>query len=289
MRASLGAGAHSLMGSGVDPMRFADAVATLANVGFEHLMLLGGEQNAGVAADGDAPDPFPNLADSDLGALSATVARHGMRVSSVFPGCPIDYSSAGVDGTVERLLAYREITWRLGCSTMIIPTKSTRERGLSTAAKRQAIELTSLVMNALACDDRHDRFTVAVDVHHGAIIETVEDCRLLLSLCPCQRAGICLNMGHLSSSKQPGWELLEECPERVPVVAWKDHRPAPEKAHGWESVPLGQGVTELERYRDALVSGGCQGMHLITVEHAPAETKVKALQDSVRVLRNLGV
>jgi len=270
-------------------MPFAEAVATLAGIGFEHLMLLGSEQSPGIAADGDAPGPFPNLADSDLGALSATVARHGMRISSVFPGCLIDYSGAGVDATVERLLAYREITWRLGCATMIIPSKPALEKGLSTADKRQAIERTSRVMNALACADRHSRFTVAVDVHHGAIVETVEDCRLLLSLCPCPRAGICLNMGHLSSSKQPGWELLEECPERVPVVAWKDHRRAPGKPHRWESVALGQGITELERYRDALVSGACEGMHLITVEHAPAEAKVKALQDSIQTLRSLGV
>lgn len=76
MRASLGAGAHSLMGSGVEPMRFVEAVATLAGIGFEHLMLLGREQSEGVVANGDAPGPFPNLAGSDLGALSATVAQH---------------------------------------------------------------------------------------------------------------------------------------------------------------------------------------------------------------------
>ena len=43
--------------------RFVEAVATLAGIGFEHLMLLGREQSEGVAADGDAPGPFPNLAD----------------------------------------------------------------------------------------------------------------------------------------------------------------------------------------------------------------------------------
>jgi sugar phosphate isomerase/epimerase len=130
---------------------------------------------------------------------------------------------------------------------------------------------------------------VAFDIHYGAAIESVADCERLFELAPDPRAGIALNIGHMTTCRQEGWNLLRDHLDRVHVVAWKDHllEPPPEATHPVYSVELGTGDSPLERYAEGLRGNEGAVEHLITFEHVPLAEKKEALRRSLAYLRGL--
>jgi len=286
----IGAGPHSVVSFGNPAaMTFREATAQIAACDYEHLMVLGSEKGPPLDKAGDAPAAFVNLMESDPAALLKSVSGFGLRVSCVYPGCPLDYSAEGVKPTVERLLRYRETIRALGCHVMCLSVSGARRPGMPFEEKREAVARVAEVIDAVASDEPGDLFKVGIDIHYGAIVETVADCEYLLERCGNTNAGLCLNMGHLSSAKQDGWTLLEKYPGRVHIVAWKDHKVPEDGSRPWVSVRLGDGLTQLEKYVAAWKSSGCLGVHLITVEHEPPERKAAALRESLQYLRGMGV
>ena len=102
--------------------------------------------------------------------------------------------------------------------------------------------------------------------------------------------GVLLNIGHLTTGGQEGWRLIEEFPERLPIIAWKDHSLHPDRPRPVWSIELGTGDSPFGEYVRALRRLGPAAeclCHVINVEHEPAERRVAALARSLRYMQRL--
>lgn len=276
----IGTSTHAIAGFGEPSKPFRQAVAEMAECGFQHFLLLTSEAGPPVDCSGNAPAALINLRDSNLPALLRTVASHGLRVSSVYPGFGLDYSPEGMTSTIEGLKVYRDLAWELGCHVMVHSVSSFGKARVPLDEKKDAIERVAEVMDAVASDKPGAVFKMAVDIHYSGIVETVADGEYLLACAQKQNAGLCLNIGHMTTLGEEGWDLLERHPERVHVLAWKDHLLGDDLPKPVVSVELGTGKSPFHKYAEVLKRVRCQGLNYITFEDVPFEEKKDALRRS---------
>ena len=266
---------------------FRQVVAEIAQCGYSHLFLYSSEDGPAVDQGGDAPTALVNVLKSDLDALLRTVSSQGLRISFIYPGFDLDHSSKGIDGTIDRLKAYRDLAWRLGCHTMIHSAGKAQAPNLPLENKKKQIEAVAQIMDALASDTPGEIFKMAVDIHYGAIIETVSDCKYLLEQVKRKNSGLCLNIGHLTTSGERGWELLENFPERIHTIAWKEHLEENNSAKPFKAIELGKGHTPFHKYIQVLRKTECKAPHLITIEDVPLDEMMGALSRSNQLLERM--
>ncbi len=281
MKLEFGTSMHAVAGFGAPGKPFKRVVAEAAETGFKHLMLLTYEAGPAVTAEGEAPDSFVNLLQSDIDGLMRTVSSHGLRVSSVYPGFGLfDLTPDGVSRTIERLVAYRDLAWRMGSHLMIHPAGVSENPQATLDQKKERIEALAAIMDGVASDTPGSLFKMAADIHYGSSLMTLDDCAHFLKVAKKRNSGLCLNMGHLTTSHQDGWTLVEQFPERIHVMAWKDHKLDHGGEHPVYSVELGTGDTPFRRYWEAYQRVDCDAIHLITFEDVPFEDKKNALRRS---------
>ena len=280
----IGTSTHAIAGFGKPGKPFRQALAEIAECGCQHFMLLASENGPAVDAEGNAPDALVNLPESNVPALLKTASQHGLRISCVYPGCALDFSDEGAQGTIERLLAYRELAWRLGCHVMVHGAGRAPAPRTPLEQKIAQIERVARVMDSVSSDRPGQVFKMAVDVHFGGIIETAADCRRLLKAAANRNSGLCLNMGHMTTLDEAGWTLLEDHPARVHVLAWKDHLTGSNLPSPVYSVELGKGRTPFAKYAAVYRSSTCAALHLITFEDVPYAEKKDALARSRQYL-----
>jgi len=278
----VGLGPHSLAGFGHPGKTLGQVLSETADAGYGHFMFLAWEGNPGADGEGDAPDAFINLLASDLGALRRRLGRHGLRTSAVYPGFIPDYAPGTVKNTIERLRAYREPAWELGCDLLILPAGPAEAPRLPLARKRDHVLRVAQVANAVASDTPGARCRVAIDAHHHALLESAEDCEFLLANTEQNGAGICVSMGHLHTAGSRGWELILRHPGRVHAIAWKDHRTKhdPTGRHPFTAHELGTGDTPLREYVRAVLKTLHPGPHYITLDDVPREARADAMRRS---------
>ena len=127
-------------------------------------------------------------------------------------------------------------------------------------------------------------FGLGVDIHHTAWVEGVDDCRLLLDSMPCENAGIILNIGHITSAEGYGWLLVDEYPNRIPVVGWKDQLV-------WQKIgrarcgqlSWGTGHSPFELYIKAFKRHSAARVHLINCENVPDEGASRCVTKESRI------
>jgi len=272
---------HAVAGFGPPGKPFRQVVAETAETGFKHLMLLTSEAGPKVDANGDAPDSFVNILESNHDGLMRAVSSHGLRVSSVYPGFGLfDLTSDGIPRTIDRLRAYRDVAWRLGSHLMIHPAGTSEPATATLDEKKVHIDALAEIMDGVASDTPGEIFKMAADVHYGSSLMTVADCEYFLSVARKRNTGLCLNMGHMTTSGEKGWELLERHPDRIHVLAWKDHELGHKGEHPVVSVELGKGKTPFEKYVEVYRKVDCDAIHLITFEDVPFDEKKEALRRS---------
>ena len=278
---SLGVVSHAV---GHQPMPLERCLACIAEAGGEHVMLLAAPDGPAIRPGVIAEGQFPNLLDSDPEYLAAIVHRQGLRLGSIRPSVPLDLSSdEAAERSFRRALPYAAFARRAGCDHLCLPPPFRADvdtnGGHATAVARLA-----RLMDMLA---EAEGRVISVDVHSSCVVETVDDCRALLGRLRSGRSGVVLNLGHLTTNGQPGWELIREWPERVPIVAWKDHSLAPNRPYHVYSVELGTGDTPLARYVAACKAAALPAQHVVNVMHAPAGQEVVVLKRSLDHLRQL--
>lgn len=286
-RLEFGSGIHAIAGFGEPGKPFRQCIRELASAGYAHFMLMGWEPNAGVGADGDAPQAFINFFESDRAALLKTVAGHGMRISSIYPGFGL-FNLRDPQETIDKLLRYRDFAWSIGVRQMIHPTGAAKQPTAPLDEdKRRDIRTVAQIMDAVASDAPGQVFRMAIDIHYNATLETIADCEYFMDCTSNPAAGFCLNMGHQTTSNQPGWELLERYPERIQVMAWKDHLVPGEPDKPVVSVELGKGHTPFKRYIEVWRRVPTQALQMITMEDVPHEERLEILNRSRIYLEKL--
>lgn len=283
----IGTSTHAIAGFGQPGKPFRQAVAEMADCGYSHFLLLTSENGPPVDKTGTASEALVNIRESDLSAVLKTVSSHGLRISCMHPGSLLNFSPEGFDQTINSLKVYRDIAWRLGCYVMAHSAGRSEEPHTPLEDKKEQIQLVAQVMDAISSDKPGEIFKMAVDIHYGGIVETVADCEYLLSCAKNTNSGICLNMGHMTTLGERGWELLLRFPERVHILAWKDHLTGDNLPKPVVSCELGRGTTPFQRYLEAYQKVQCKALHLITFEDVPYDEKKDALKRSYEYLIGL--
>jgi sugar phosphate isomerase/epimerase len=278
-----GTSTHAISEFGNDVKPFHQALAEVRECGFEQLLLM---SPAGPAMQaGDRPGAaMLNLFDSDLGAVKQAIEEAGLEIASVHGGLVNLSSGETRQQSIAQLHRLADCARALGCGMISHNAGQAPQPLLPHEQKREVIEQLAEVMSAAA--EYAPELQVAVDIHYHSPAETIADCEYLLERLPAN-AGLLLNIGHMTTCEQPGWELLERHAGRIPMIAYKDHRTDAERPHPVTSVELGTGGSPFAEYIRVLKRRPTEHVHLITFEHVPLEEKKAALARSLQYLRRL--
>jgi len=276
---------HAMTYHGQDTVPLPEGLRTLRRAGFEGVMLMS-RPGGPVLREGQVPDAcLIDLTASDLDLVGRFAEDADIEITSVF-GSGVNVSDdAAMEQTVETLTAVAEVGRRLGCRFMGHPCVRAEATGMTTADKRDVIDRLLRCIDAVAAAAPEVLF--GVDVHYHGSVESVADCRYYVERAEHDNVGILLNTGHMTTTGQPGWELLETIPERVFIMGWKDHLTGPDLERPVVSVELGTGHTDFGKYIERLKGDPTERLHLINVEDTPIAEKEDALRASREYLQRL--
>jgi sugar phosphate isomerase/epimerase len=270
---------------------FEEGLATFKEIGFDTLLLVGNARARPVSADGTCPDVMPDILHSDPEHVLKAVGKAGLEIAAVyFAGHPgwMDLSSdAGAQSTLTTLKAYGAGALRLGCTCLAHSVQSCGQTRMPTAAKTAEIKRLAMCMSETANTYAEQGLHVCGDVHYRSWVEGLEDCRLLLNAMSSPKAGLLMNTGHLTTAEAYGWLLIDEYPERIRCVGWKDHSLAPDRPSPMYSVELGTGACPLELYVRGFKRHPADRVHVINCEHVPDPERPAALRRSLQHLKRL--
>ena len=269
-------------------MSFEKTLAAIQKLGFDFILLLTSRVAEPVNAEGRSDSPFPNVLASNPEYVRKAVRNAGLEIGALhFSGDINIDNDAGIEPTIAGLKEYAAYALALGCKYLTHPVSSCGRSRRPTAEKATEIKRLATCMNAVAETFMGEGLQIGVDIHHTAWVEGLDDCRLLLDSMPCENAGIILNIGHMTSAESYGWLLVDEYPNRIPVVGWKDHSLAKDRPRPMWSIELGTGHSPFELYIKAFKRNPGARVHLINCENVPDEERIAVLQRSREYLTTL--
>ena len=269
-------------------MSFEKTLAAIKELGFDFILLLTSRGTEHVSAEGTSESPFPNVLDSDPEHVRKAMRNAGLEIGALHFSGDIDIDSdEGIEPTIAGLKEYAAYALALGCKYLTHPVSSCGRSKMPTAEKATEIKRLAVCINAVAETFMAEGLRIGVDIHYTAWVEGLDDCRLLLESMPCENAGIILNIGHMTTAEGYGWLLVDEYPNRVPVVGWKDHTLAKDRPHPMWSIELGTGNSPFELYIKAFKRNSARRVHLIHCENVPDDERIAVLQRSREYLTNL--
>ena len=269
-------------------MSFEKTLAAIRDLGFDFILLLTSRVAEPVSAEGTSESPFPNVLGSDPEHVRKAIRNTGLEIGALhFSGDINIDSDAGVEPTITALKEYAAYALALECKYLTHPVPSCGRSRVATVEKVTEIKRLATCMNAVAESFMDKGLRIGVDIHHTAWVEGLDDSRLLLDSMPCENAGIILNIGHMTSAEGYGWLLVDEYPNRIPVVGWKDHSLAKDRPRPMWSIELGTGHSPFELYIKAFKRNAGDRVHLINCENVPDEERIVVLQRSREYLTKL--
>ncbi|MCZ6676753.1 MAG: sugar phosphate isomerase/epimerase [Candidatus Poribacteria bacterium] len=269
-------------------MSFEKTLDTIKQIGFDSILLLTNRNADAVNPDGTSKSPFPNVLDSDPEHVRKAVCDAGLEIASLHFSGRIDIESdTGLETTIAALKEYAAYALALECKFLTHPVPSCGRSKVPTAEKSGEIKRLAMCMNTVAETFMKAGLRMGVDIHHCAWVEGLDDCRLLLDSMPCENAGILLNIGHMTSAEGYGWLLVDEYPDRIPVVGWKDHTLAKDRPRPMWSIELGTGHSPFELYIRAFKGNPADRAHFINCENVPDDVRIPVLKRSREYLMRL--
>ena len=267
---------------------FERALGIFGELGFHSLLLLCRPGGPTVAADGTCEAMFPDLLASDPQHIRTALDNAGVQAASVHFSGAVDLSTdEGAEKAITDLDHYAALNLALGCRCCTHPVPKCGRSRVPTEEKAAEIARLAHIMNSVA--DRHADagLRVAADIHYMSWVETLDDCRLLLDSMPNPNAGLILNIGHMTTCESYGWLLVDEYPDRIHVVGWKDHSLAKDRPKPMWSMELGTGHSPFELYARAMKAHPAERVHLVNCENVPDHERVDALRRSLAHMQQL--
>ena len=269
-------------------MSFEKTLAAIKGLGFDFILLLTSRGAEPVSTQGRSESPFPNVLDSDPEHVRKAIRNAGLEIGALHFSGDIDIDSdEGIEPTIAGLKEYADYALALECKYLTHPVSSCGRTKMPTVEKAAEIKRLATCMNTVAQTYRDEGLRIGADIHYTAWVEGLDDCRLLLDSMPCENAGIILNIGHMTTAEGYGWLLVDEYPNRIPVVGWKDHTLAKDRPQPMWSIELGTGNSPFELYIKAFKRNPAPRVHLINCENVPDEERIAVLQRSREYLTNL--
>ena len=276
---------HARSEFGNDTVPFVTALGDIREMGFAGVMMLWLDGGPVLKAGTEATGSMLDLAQCDL-----KLVRQAFDDAGIEPGLiwtPVDLSDdAAAEKSLERVRRLRDMALELRCQFIAHSAGLAPAPGMATEDKRDSLERLARVMNTVATESAEAPVYVAVDVHYYGIAESVSDCEYLISIMDCPNAGPLLNIGHMTTCHQPGWELPQRHPERVRMVGWKDHILGKPDAPVF-SVELGTAESPFEKYVPVFKGDEVERRHIIAFENVPTAERKEALRRSLRYLEGL--
>ena len=269
-------------------MSFEKTLAIIKNLGFDSILLLTSRGGEIVQADGTCPAAFPDILRSDPEHVLKAMKNSGLEIGALHFSGKIDVESgAGVEDTIPALREYARYALSLGCKFLTHPVPSCGQMHAPTRGKATEIKRLALIMNTIAEEFADHGLKIGCDIHQTSWVEGLDDCRLLLDSMSRKNAGILLNIGHLTTTQAYGWILVDEYPDRIPVVGWKDHSLAKDRPQPMWSIELGTGHSPFELYIKRFKQHLEDRVHLVNCENVPDEERVAVLGRSLKYLQRL--
>lgn len=283
-----GTSVHALTDWSAEVKPFRTVLAEAAGLGFGGIMLMHLPGQPGLTATSDPRGAMIDLEASDLSLVRQAVLDAGLEVSCLYQGLTKVGTEQECEETVDGMLRLADMAAELGTDILLPNAGVAPLPQMPPEAKSDLIDRLAEVFTRVL-EATPPPIRIAPDIHYQGILETIADCRRLFDLVSDTRAGITLNIGHMTTLREEGWVLLQEHPERVYVVAWKDHllTPPEDHPHAVYSVELGTGDSPFEKYARLIAEDGGPHVHLITFEHVPLDEKAPALGRSLQYMRKL--
>jgi sugar phosphate isomerase/epimerase len=266
---------------------FESGLAKLREIGFDSVCLIGRPGNPPVGPDGTCPELYPDLGRSDPAHVHKALQNSGLALDAVYVGGIDVKDDAAARNAAQHLTEAGAMTLALGCNCMIHGGGTCGRTRVPTADKETEIKRLAGCMSAAAEAYAGRRLKVGVDVHYRSWVEGLDDCRLLLDTVTTPNAGLCLNIGHLTTVEAYGWLLVQEYPNRMHYVGWKDHSLAPDRPRPMYSVELGKGHSPLALYVRELRAHPAKRVHMINCEDVLDADRPAVLARSLAYLRRL--
>ncbi|MBI2299708.1 MAG: sugar phosphate isomerase/epimerase [Armatimonadetes bacterium] len=281
----LGLSLHALTKFGDDRRPFDDALRLARRAGADHVMLLSMPGGPNVQPAQPCPATLVDAVASDPEELLWLVGKAGLYLGLLYTGGVDVRSDEAAEACLPGLRSHAALCQRLGVSILAHSVGPAPERFLSTADKSAEIERLAALMERITAEFN---LRTAADVHIGGTVETMEDVRYYQSVARDAMVGIILNIGHMTTGGQPGWELLGDRSVRVPVLAWKDHLyPPPSTEQPVVSVELGQGKSPFDKYAQVLKGRRDKPLSLVSYENVPYEAEPVVAARSLAYLREV--
>jgi sugar phosphate isomerase/epimerase len=266
---------------------FESGLAELGKIGFDSVCLISRPGNPPVSRDGTCPELFPDLSRSDPAHVHKALADSGLALEAVYVGGIDVRDEAAARGAAQYLTEAGAMTLDLGCHCMIHGAGVCGRTRVPTADKETEIERLAECMSAAAEAHVRQGLKIGVDVHYRAWVEGLDDCRLLLNTVTIPYVGLCLNIGHLTTAEAYGWLLVQEYPNQIHYVGWKDHSLAPDRPRPMYSIELGKGHSPFGLYVRELKAHPAERVHMINCEDVPDADRPAVLARSLAYLRRL--
>ncbi|MBI3944487.1 MAG: sugar phosphate isomerase/epimerase [Armatimonadetes bacterium] len=267
------------------------ALATIKRIGFDGVLFIprfGPGKGETVRPDGTCPTLYPDVLRSDPEHVLKAMDNAGLKMDALYHPLSLDVESdEGVDRSIAGLKETAEYALALGCKCLSHAMPRAPRTRMPTEEKAPQIRRFARLMNTVAEAYAGSGLRLAYDIHAPCWVNGLDDCRLLLDSMPCENACLLLNVGQLATAEAYGWLLVEEYPNRIPIVGWKDHSLAKDRPRESWSIELGTGHTPLALYVQRLKRNPADRVHLVNCENVPDEERVGVLTRSLKHLNTL--
>jgi len=209
---------------GHEQMPFEVCLAKCKEATAEHILLLANPAAAPVKPGVEATSHYPNILDSDPDELARVMAKYGLGIGGLLPFVGNDVSSEeAAEATLAAFTPWILAANRIGTHNLAIGAPRPPKEEAVGAKRDEMLTRLGQLMDAMVKVSLDPTFTVTVDIHLGALVESVADAKVLVNAAKEQRAGLLLNIGHLTTCHQEGWTLIEDHVDRIHTIGWKDH------------------------------------------------------------------
>ena len=182
--------------------------------------------------------------------------------------------TADVDARAEAIAKCVEIAEGLGATHL---TTSGAQRRTESGALDRIIACVRGVLQRIPAESQ---IKLALEPHHGNVLEQASDFQAVLDAIPDERVGVCIDTGHFHASGVDTLAAIRQFASRLYAVHLKDHL-------GTVSVGIGRGDLNLKEIIEALQAVDYQGDLTLELEVEDPENLPRYTEEAYFYLKGM--
>ena len=210
----------------------------------------------------------------DIDGMKAKIDAAGMKCAGLYPPGWGGQDTADVDARAEAIAKCVEIAEGLGATHL---TTSGAQRRTESGALDRVIACVRGVLQRIPAESQ---IKLALEPHHGNVLEQASDFQAVLDAIPDERVGVCIDTGHFHSSGVDTLAAIRQFASRLYAVHLKDHL-------GTVSVGIGRGDLNLKEIIEALQAVDYQGDLTLELEVEDPENLPRYTEEAYFYLKGM--